>query len=77
MDVTDKNIQVALKVAVMVLGYPNRGFPVDQIDTHSLCSGGANALALAGYLDIQIQKMGHWKEVTFKECIREELQAYS
>ena len=39
--------------------------------------GGANALALAGYSDTQIQKMGRWRGATFKEYIREELACYS
>jgi hypothetical protein len=42
-----------------------------------LRSGGANALALAGYLDTQIQKMGRWRGATFKEYIREELACYA
>ncbi len=48
-----------------------------RVDTHSLHSGGANTLALSGYSDTQIQKMGRWKGVTFKEYIREELACYS
>ena len=48
-----------------------------RVDTHSLCSGGAKALALSGYSDTQIQKMGRWKGATFKEYIREELACYS
>ena len=39
--------------------------------------GGANALAVAGYSDTQIQKMGRWRGATFKEYIREELACYS
>ena len=39
--------------------------------------GGANALALAGFSDTQIQKMGRWRGATFKEYIREELSCYS
>lgn len=76
-DVTDKHIRAALKIAASALGYPDRGFPIDRVDTHSLRSGGANALALAGYSDTQIQKMGRWKGATFKEYIREELHIYS
>jgi hypothetical protein len=76
-DVTDKHIRGALKLAATALGYALRGFPIDRIDTHSLRSGGANALALAGYSDTQIQKMGRWKGATFKEYIREELHTFS
>ncbi len=58
--------------------YPtNKGIPIGRINTHSLRSGGANALALAGYLDAQIQKMGHWRGASFKEYIREELACYA
>jgi hypothetical protein len=76
-DVTDRNVSAALKVAALILDYPSRGFPIDRIDTHSLRSGGANALSLAGYSDRQIQKMGRWKGSTFKEYIREELHVFS
>ncbi len=34
-------------------------------------------MALLGYTDTQIQKMGCWKGVTFKKNIREELACYS
>ena len=54
-----------------------QGISIERIDTHSLCSGGANALALSGYSDTQIQNMGRWKGATFKEYICEELACYS
>ncbi len=58
-DVTAENISRALKSTTMKLQYPtNKGIPISRIYTHSLCSGRANALALAGYLDTQIQKIG-------------------
>ena len=62
----------------MELQYPtNKGIPIGRINTHSLQSGGGNALALAGYSDTQIQKMGCWHWATFKEYIREELPCYA
>ena len=68
----------ALKAAATVLEYPTpKGIPIDHIDTHSLRSGGANALSLSGYSDTQIQKMGRWRGATFKEYIREELVCFS
>jgi hypothetical protein len=54
-------------------GNPNR----TNRYTLSFWSGGANALALLGYSDTQIQKMGGWKGATFKEYIHEELACYS
>jgi hypothetical protein len=68
MDVTDKIIRRALKLAAKVLEYPQRrGIPIERVDTHSLRIGGANALHLAGYSDREIQKMGRWHGDTFKE----------
>jgi hypothetical protein len=77
-DITNEDVSRALKMAAADLDYPMaRGIPVDRIDTHSLRSGGANALSLAGYSDTQIQKMGRWWGATFKEYIREELAGFS
>jgi hypothetical protein len=74
---TDKDISKGLKMAATLLLYPAmRGILIACINTHLLCSGGANTLALLGYLDTQIQKMGCWKGATFKEYIREELACY-
>ena len=67
-----------LKIAATSLDYPSlKGIPVKRVNTHLLRSGGANALALAGYSDTQIQNMGRWRGATFKEYIREELASYS
>ena len=77
-DVTADDMSEGLKIAAASLDYPSlKGIPVERINTHSLRSGGANALALAGYSDTQIQKMGRWRGATFKEYIREELASYS
>ena len=77
-DVTAEDMSRALKFAAASLDYPSlKGIPVERVDTHSLRSGGANALALAGYSDTQIQKMGRWRGATFKEYIREELASFS
>lgn len=76
--VTDKSVRAALKLAGVALEYLERkGIPVDRIDTHSLRSGGANALSLSGYSDTQIQKMGRWRSETFKEYISDELNIFS
>jgi hypothetical protein len=65
-------------MAAAALDYPSlKGVPIIRIDTHSLRSGGANALALSGYSDMQTQIMGRWKGATFKEYVREELACFS
>jgi hypothetical protein len=77
-EVMGKDISKGLKMAATLLQYPAmQGIPIMHINTHSLRSGGGNALALLGYSDTQIQKMGRWKGATFKEYIREELACYS
>ena len=44
-DVTDRDIRCSVKRAARELHYPSlKGIPVERIDTHSLRSGGANAL---------------------------------
>ena len=76
--VTAEHMSRSLKLAANMLHYPSaKGIPIQRINTHSLRSGGANALSLAGYSDTQIQKMGRWRGVTFKEYIREELACFS
>jgi hypothetical protein len=65
-------------MAAETLKYPTiKGIPIERVNTHSLQSGGANALALAGYSDTQIQKMGRWRGATFKEYVRNELACFS
>jgi hypothetical protein len=76
--VTAEHISKAIKLAASMLHYPaNKGIPIQRINTHSLRSGGANVLALSGYSDTEIQKMGRWRSATFKEYIREELACYA
>ena len=56
-DVTNEDVSRALKSAATVLDYPTpKGVPIVCINTHSLRSGGANVLSLAGYSDTQSRK---------------------
>ena len=76
-DLNAENTSAALKSATTALKYPClKGIPIDIVDTHSLRSGVANALSLAGYSDRYIHKMGRWNGVTLKEYIREELNFF-
>ena len=78
-DVTDSNIRYAVKFAAKMLKYEDRGIPLDRIDTHSLRSGGACALALSGYGDRDIMKMGRWApdSKAFMEYIQQQLSTFS
>ena len=65
-------------MAARALDYEGtRGTPYNLINTHSLRIGGACALALAGYDDTQICKMGRWRSQAFREYIRENLSNYA
>jgi hypothetical protein len=49
-DVTNEDVSKAIKCGGTALEYPTtKGIPIARLDTHSLRSGGANALSLAGY----------------------------
>jgi hypothetical protein len=77
-NVTADDISTALKRATTLLQYPLYwGIPIKRINTHSLRIGGACALALNGFSEMHIQKMGRWRGDTFKEYIREELHCFS
>jgi hypothetical protein len=77
-NVTAEDISKHLKLAAGLLHYPTwKGIPIEWVDTHLLRGGGANALALLGFSDTQVKKMGHWCSAMFKEYIQEELANYS
>ena len=57
-DVTDRDISFAVKFAAAMLDYPERGIPVERVDTNSLRAGGACTLKLAEYRDSTIIKQG-------------------
>jgi hypothetical protein len=76
--VTVEDIGKHHKLVAGLLNYPMcKRIPVECVDTHSLWGGGANALALSGYLETAIQKMGQWKGATFKEYMQEQLANYA
>ncbi len=54
-----------------------KGIPIERINTHSLRSGGTNAIALSGYSNTQVQKMRQWRGATFKEYVCNELACFS
>ena len=46
---------------------------IDSINTHSLCSGGANAFEFSRYTDHQTMSIRRWKSKTFLDYTKEEL----
>jgi hypothetical protein len=77
-DVTAEDISKHLKLGRGCYTIPHKKELPSNGWTHTRYGGGgANALALLGFLDTQIQKMGCWRGATFKEYIREELPNHS
>ena len=77
-DLNAENMSAALKFATTALNYQFlKVIQIDRVDTHSLRSGGAIVLLLAGYIYRDIQKMGIWRGGNFKEDIREELHCFA
>ncbi len=77
-DLAPDNMIGTIKLIATALNYlPNKVIPITSINTHSLQSGGMNVLALSGYGNTQMQKMGQWQGATFNEYIQEELACYS
>ena len=71
-------MSAAFKYAAITLNYLSlKGIPIDRVYTHYLRSGGANALLLEVYSDIDIQKMRIWRGETFKEYIQVELNCFA
>ena len=65
-DFNADNMSAELKFATTALNYPSlKGIPIYRVDTHSLKSGGSNALSLAGYSNRYI-KNGKMERVKFK-----------
>jgi hypothetical protein len=77
--VTDNQIRYTVKYTAKELNYDKRGIPIDRVDTHSLRSGGACALKLAGHDNVEIRKMGRWKPRSnaFLEYIQQQLSTFS
>jgi len=74
--VTPKNITDALKIAATATDLPAKGFPLSQINTHSLRAGGATALFLAGQTEALIQKLGRWKDSTYQKYVHPAIQSF-
>jgi len=78
-NITDEQIRYTVKFAAGALHYPQRNMPIERMDTHSLRSGGACALKLAGHDEVEIRKMGRWapSASAFLEYIQQQLSTFS
>ena len=75
--VSAERINIAIRETVEQMQLPQRGFPTDRVSSHSLRSGGAMAMHLAGISDNTIKKQGHWSTDSFLMYIHEQISAFS
>ena len=71
--VFDSDVTKAVKLAVVSLKLPERGFPTERVGSHSLRAGGAVALAVNGNSRDMIKKIGRWSSDTFLMYIHEQI----
>ena len=75
--VSAADMRSLLKDTARAQGLEARGFDLARIGTHSLRSGGAMALRLAGYDDASIKKLGRWSSNTYLIYIQTQIAQLS
>jgi len=75
--VTDKDMLVEIRRAVIKLGLEKNGIIPSRVGTHSFRAGGAMALKFAGADRDDIKKMGRWSSDTFLLYIHDQIAEYS
>ena len=63
--VTATNVRDMLRECAKDMGLLRQGYSLHRIGTHSLRSGGAVRLKLAGYDEAMIKKLGRWSSDTY------------
>ena len=76
-NLTDVDIRVAVKRAVITLKLARNGITAARVGTHSLRAGGAMALKFAGADRDDIKKMGRWSSDTWLIYIHDQISEYS
>ena len=75
--VTADNVRTMLRQTAARQGLESQGFDLTRIGTHSLRSGGAMALRLAGYADATIKNLGRWSSNTYLLYIQTQIAQLS
>ena len=68
--VTDTHVRDMLRLAARADHLEAAGYDLARVGTHSLRAGGAVRLAVAGYSDVLIKKLGRWSSGTFEKYIQ-------
>jgi len=75
--ITSNQIRTKIRAAAAVIGENSLGFKIDEIGCHSLRSGSAMAMYLAGVPITTIQLIGRWKSDAFMRYIREQVDCFT
>jgi hypothetical protein len=75
--ITSTQIRTKIRAAAASLGEPTLGFKIEEIGCHSLRSGSAMAMYLAGVPVTTIQLIGRWKSDAFMRYIREQVDCFT
>jgi integrase len=71
--ITATEIRSAIKLAAINDNLVAQGYDISRVGTHSLRSGGAMHLKLAGYDHDIIQKLGRWSSPTYLTYIQTQI----
>jgi hypothetical protein len=75
--VTSTQIRTKIRAAAASIGEASLGFKIEEIGCHSLRSGSAMAMYLAGVTVTTIQLIGRWKSDAFMRYIREQVDCFT
>jgi hypothetical protein len=75
--ITSTQIRTKIRAAAASLGEKVLGFKIEEIGCHSLRSGSAMAMYLAGIPVTTIQLIGRWKSDAFMRYIREQVDCFT
>jgi hypothetical protein len=76
-EITSFHIRTKLRAAVSAIGEASLGFKANEIGCHSLRSGAAMAMKLAGVSEYTIMIIGRWKSMAFLDYIRKQVAQFS
>ena len=71
--VQSSQMRAAVRLAAELDGLESRGYDLNRVGNHSLRSGGATALKLAGYDSDMIKKLGRWSSNTYLTYIQSQI----
>jgi hypothetical protein len=73
LQITSDEIRSAIQIAATQDNLPAHGYSLSRIGSHSIRSGGAMHLKLAGYDNDIIQKLGRWSSNTYLQYIQTQI----